>query len=36
VFRRILDGEQDPALGTRLDDPTERAVVATVLFHIGS
>jgi hypothetical protein len=36
VFGRILDGERDPALGTGLDDPTERAVVATVLYHIGS
>jgi hypothetical protein len=36
AFRRILDGERDPALGTGLDDPTMRAVVATVLEHIGS
>jgi hypothetical protein len=35
VFGRILDGERDPALGTGLDDPTDRAVVATVLHHIG-
>jgi len=27
---------RDPALGTGLDDPTLRAVVATVLEHIGS
>ena len=36
IFRRILDGERDPGLGTGLDDPTDRAVVATVLEHIGS
>jgi hypothetical protein len=36
IFRQILDGERDPGLGTGLDDPTERAVVATVLYHIGS
>lgn len=36
VFGRILDGERDPGLGTGLDDPTDRAVVATVLYHIGS
>jgi tetratricopeptide (TPR) repeat protein len=36
LFRRILDGERDPALGTGLDDPTLRAVVATALYHIGS
>ena len=36
VFGRILDGDRDPGLGTGLDDPTERAVVATVLEHIGS
>jgi CubicO group peptidase (beta-lactamase class C family) len=36
AFGRILDGERDPALGAGLDDPTERAVVATVLYHIGS
>jgi CHAT domain len=35
VSGRILDGERDPALGTGLDDPTERAVVATVLHQIG-
>jgi hypothetical protein len=36
IFRQILDGERDPELGTGLDDPTMRAVVATVLHHIGS
>jgi hypothetical protein len=35
VFGRILDGERDPALGTGLDDPAMRAVVAMVLHHIG-
>jgi hypothetical protein len=34
IFRQILDGERDPGLGTRLDDPTWRAVVAMVLEHI--
>jgi hypothetical protein len=35
VFGRILDGERDPALGTGLDDPVDRAVIATVLQHLG-
>ncbi len=36
MFGRILDGERDPGRGTGLDDPMDRAVVATVLHHIGS
>ncbi len=33
---RILDGDRDPGLVSGLDDPTSRAVVETVLYHIGS
>ena len=34
ALRRILGGERDPALGANLDDPTDRAIVDTVLHHI--
>jgi len=32
---RILGGDRDPGLAEGLDDPVHRAVVATVLGHIG-
>ena len=36
VFRRILDGDRDVGLADGLDDPVARAVVATVVQHVGT
>jgi len=36
VLEQILEGEYDPGRADGLADPPERAVVATVLHHIGS
>jgi tetratricopeptide (TPR) repeat protein len=36
ALRRILHGDRDPSLASELDDPTDRAVVATALHHIGT
>jgi tetratricopeptide (TPR) repeat protein len=35
ILGRILDGDRDPGLAEQLDDPVHRAVVVTVLQHIG-
>jgi hypothetical protein len=34
VLERILGGDHGPALPTELTDPTEKAIVATILHHI--
>ncbi len=37
ALSRILHGDRNPSLATsELNDPTERAIVATVLYHIGT
>ncbi len=36
ALARILRGERDPGLAAALTDPASRAVVATVLHHIGT
>lgn len=36
VLLRILDGERDPGIAAHLDDPTDAAVVATILYHLGA
>jgi hypothetical protein len=36
VLRRILAGDRDPEVAAQLSDPTHQAIVATVLYHIGS
>ena len=36
ALSRILDGDRDPELDAQLSDPTHQAIVATVLYHIGS
>ncbi len=35
ALRRILGRDRDPGLAGRLGDPVHRAVVETVLGHIG-
>jgi tetratricopeptide (TPR) repeat protein len=35
VLERILGGDHSPDLPSGLDDPTDRAIVTTVLHHIG-
>lgn len=36
VLRRVLGGDRDPGLAERVEDPVSRAVVETVLGHIGA
>ena len=36
VLKQILDGERDPSLAAIVGDPSHRAVIATVLEHIGA
>jgi hypothetical protein len=36
ALRRVLGGDRDPELAERVDDPVQRAVVVTVLGHIGA
>jgi hypothetical protein len=36
ALRRILGGDRDARLAGRLEDPMDRAVVETVLGHIGT
>jgi hypothetical protein len=36
ALRRILGGDRDPELAERVDDPVQRAVVMTVLGHVGA
>ena len=36
VLRRILGGERDPGLADQVEDPTDKAVVESVLGHIGA
>ena len=36
VLRRILGGDRDPGLAGRVDDPVQRAVVVSVLGHVGA
>ena len=36
VLRRILDGDCAPDVGDHLTDPTESAIVATVLHYLGA
>jgi hypothetical protein len=35
ILERILDGNRDLTAVTGLDDPTQRAVVSTVLYFVG-
>ncbi len=36
ALRRILGGDRDPGLAGRVDDPVQRAVVVSVLGHVGA
>ena len=36
VLSRILGGERDPGLAEQVEDPTDKAVVVTMLGHIGN